>query len=160
MSFLNKLFHTNKALPKNTLSSTMSFLFGSSMAGQTMTERTAMQNTAVYACDQVLAEGLDEEAAHMESNTQFGQISLSAHKLGTLIKVSEELLNDYAFDLMTYLSDEFSRRLGNAEEKAYLKLDNTVEDDLITKLIGSATATVENVLRQPLSAFDPLPDDI
>ena len=47
-----------------------------------------------------------------------------------------------------------------AEAKAYLRIDNTVEDDLITKLIGSATTTVENVLRQPLSAFDPLPDDI
>ena len=35
-----------------------------------------------------------------------------------------------------------------AEAKAYLRVDNTVEDDLITKLIGSATATVENVLRQ------------
>ena len=47
-----------------------------------------------------------------------------------------------------------------AETKAYLRVDNIVEDDLITKLIGSATATVENVLRQPLSAFDPLPDNI
>ena len=46
------------------------------------------------------------------------------------------------------------------EEKTYLRVDGTIEDDLITKLIGSATATVENVLRQPLSAFDPLPDDI
>lgn len=47
-----------------------------------------------------------------------------------------------------------------AEAKTYLRVDGTIEDDLITKLIGSATATVENVLRQPLSAFDPLPDDI
>ena len=47
-----------------------------------------------------------------------------------------------------------------AETKACLRVDNTVEDDLITKLIGSATATVENVLRQPLSAFGPLPDNI
>ena len=46
------------------------------------------------------------------------------------------------------------------ETKAYLRVDNTVEDDLITKLIGSETATVENVLRQPLSAFDHIPDDI
>lgn len=63
---------------------------------------------------------LDEEAAYTESNTQFSQISLAAHKLGTLIKVSEELLNDSAFDLMTYLSGEFGRRLGNAEEQAFL----------------------------------------
>lgn len=46
------------------------------------------------------------------------------------------------------------------EAKAYLRVDNTVEDDLITKLIGSATATIENVLRQPISSFNPLPDDI
>lgn len=47
-----------------------------------------------------------------------------------------------------------------AEAKTYLRVDGTIEDDLITKLIGSATATVENVLRQPLSAFAPHPDDI
>ena len=46
------------------------------------------------------------------------------------------------------------------EAKTYLRIDNKVEDDLVTKLVGSATATVENVLRQPLSTFDPLPDDI
>lgn len=63
---------------------------------------------------------LEEEAAYTESNTQFSQVSLGAHKLGTLIKVSEELLNDSAFDLMAYLSDEFGRRLGNAEEQAFL----------------------------------------
>lgn len=63
---------------------------------------------------------LDEEAAYTESNTRFSQVSLAAHKLGTLIKVSEELLNDSAFDLMAYLSDEFGRRLGNAEEQAFL----------------------------------------
>lgn len=47
-----------------------------------------------------------------------------------------------------------------AEAKTYLRVDSTTEDNLITRLIGSATTTVENVLRQPLSAFDPLPDDI
>lgn len=46
------------------------------------------------------------------------------------------------------------------EAKTYLRIDNKVEDDLVTKLVGSATATVENVLRQPLSTFDPLPDEV
>lgn len=66
------------------------------------------------------ASWMEEEAAYTESNTQFSQVSLGAHKLGTLIKVSEELLNDFAFDLMGYLSEEFGRRLGDAEEKAFL----------------------------------------
>lgn len=41
------------------------------------------------------------------------------------IKVSEELLNDSAFYLMSYLSDEFGRRLGNAEEQAFLTDNGT-----------------------------------
>ncbi|WP_172794204.1 phage portal protein [Lactobacillus acetotolerans] len=72
MNFLNKLFHTNKASPKDTLSSTMSFLFGSSIAGQSVTERTAMQNTAVYACVRVLAEGLAELPLHLYQYTNDG----------------------------------------------------------------------------------------
>jgi phage portal protein BeeE len=72
MSLFNKLFHTNKASPKNTLSSTMSFFFGSSMAGQNVTERTAMQNTAVYACVRVLAEGLAELPLHIYQYTSDG----------------------------------------------------------------------------------------
>lgn len=66
------------------------------------------------------ASWMEEEAAYTEFNTQFSQVSLGAHKLGTLIKVSEELLNDSAFNLMGYLSEEFGRRLGDAEEKAFL----------------------------------------
>ena len=35
------------------------------------------------------ASWLDEEAAYTESNSSFGQVTLGAHKLGTLIKVSD-----------------------------------------------------------------------
>lgn len=62
----------------------------------------------------------DEEAEYTESSTTFSQVSLGAHKLGTLIKVSEELLNDSAFDLESYIAQEFARRIGNAEEEAFL----------------------------------------
>ncbi|MCL8204183.1 phage major capsid protein [Ligilactobacillus agilis] len=68
---------------------------------------------------------LDEEAAYTESNSTFSQVTLSAHKLGTLIKVSEELLNDSAFDLTNYISSEFARRLGDAEEEAFLTGNGT-----------------------------------
>ena len=42
------------------------------MAGQTVTERTAMQNTAVYACVRVLAEGLAELPLHVYQFTDDG----------------------------------------------------------------------------------------
>lgn len=63
---------------------------------------------------------LDEGAPYSESDEAFSQVSLSAFKLGTFLKISEELLNDSAFDVETYLAGEFARRIGAAEEEAFL----------------------------------------
>ena len=62
----------------------------------------------------------DEEAAYTESDDSFGVITLGAHKLTSIIKVSEELLNDSAFDLEQYISKEFVRRMAVAEENAFI----------------------------------------
>lgn len=59
-----------------------------------------------------------EEAAYTESDAAFGQVVLGAHKLGTIIKVSEELLNDSFFDVASYLATNFGKRFGLAEEAA------------------------------------------
>lgn len=66
---------------------------------------------------------MDEEGAYVESDTSFSQVLLGAHKLGTLVKVSEELLNDAAFNLPSYIAREFARRLGAKEEEAFLTGD-------------------------------------
>ena len=66
------------------------------------------------------ASWVDEEGAYKESDEAFNQISIGAHKLGTMIKVSEELLNDSIFDIQSYLAAEFARRIGNAEEEAFI----------------------------------------
>ena len=50
-------------------------------------------------------------------------IMLSAYKLGTMIKISNELLNDSAFDLATYIARRFGVRMGNAEERAFITGD-------------------------------------
>ena len=63
---------------------------------------------------------LDEGTPYAESDEAFSQVSLSAFKLGTFLKISEELLNDSAFDVETYLAGEFARRIGAAEEEAFL----------------------------------------
>lgn len=63
---------------------------------------------------------IDENGAYTESDESFGQVQLDAHKVGTIIKVSEELLNDSAFDLEGYITSEFVRRIGDKEEEAFL----------------------------------------
>ena len=62
---------------------------------------------------------MDEEQQYTLSDDTFGQASLSAYKLGTAIKISEELLNDSVFDLPSYIAREFARRIGAKEEEAF-----------------------------------------
>ena len=69
------------------------------------------------------ASWIDEEGAFPESDDSFGQVSIGAYKLGTMIKVSEELLNDSVFDLPSYISREFARRIGAKEEEAFFTGD-------------------------------------
>lgn len=65
----------------------------------------------------------DEEAPYPESDDSFGQVSIGAYKLATMIKVSEELLNDSVFDVPSYIAREFARRIGAAEEEAFFTGD-------------------------------------
>ena len=66
------------------------------------------------------ASWIDEEGVIPESDDVFGQQTIDAHKVGTIIKVSEELLNDSAFDLESYFATEFARRVGDKEEEAFI----------------------------------------
>lgn len=68
---------------------------------------------------------LDEEELIPESDEVFGQTSIGAYKLGTFIKVSDELLNDNIFDLQSYISTEFARRIGSKEEDAFFSGDGS-----------------------------------
>lgn len=69
------------------------------------------------------ASWVEEEGPIPEGDDTFGQQYIGAHKVGTLIKVSEELLSDSAFDLEAYFVAEFARRIGNKEEEAFLNGD-------------------------------------
>ena len=71
------------------------------------------------------ASWIDEEGAYPESDDSFGQVSIGAYKLGTMIKVSEELLNDSVFNLESYISREFARRIGAKEEESFFTGDGT-----------------------------------
>ncbi len=69
IQILSKLFKS-RAEPKNSLfNSTYSFLFGSTISGKTVNERTAMQTTAVYACVRILAETIASLPLHTYIHT-------------------------------------------------------------------------------------------
>lgn len=84
------------------------------------------------------ASWIDEEGAIPESDDIFGQVSIGAYKLGTMIKVSEELLNDSVFNLENYIAREFARRIGNKEEDAFFTGDGSGKPTGILAATGGA----------------------
>lgn len=86
------------------------------------------------------ASWIDEEGAYTESDDSFGQVSIGAYKVGTMIKVSEELLNDSVFDLESYIAKEFARRIGAKEEEAFFTGDGSGKPlDILAATGGAET---------------------
>ena len=71
------------------------------------------------------ASWVDEEATIPDSDDVFGQISIGAHKVATMIKMSDELLQDSVFNIESYIASEFARRIGAAEEEAFITGNGT-----------------------------------
>ena len=88
------------------------------------------------------ASWVDEEGTIPDSDDAFNQVSIGAYKLGTLIKVSNELLNDFVFNLESYISKEFARRIGSKEEDAFFNGNGTGKPVGIFNATGGAEVGV------------------
>lgn len=95
---------------------------------------------------------LDEGKPYTESDETFTQITLSAFKLGTFLKISEELLNDAAFNVEQYLAAEFARRIGAAEEEAFLVGDGAGKPTGIFAATGGGEKAVTTAKASDISA--------
>lgn len=103
------------------------------------------------------ASWMDEEAAYAESDDAFGQVSIGSFKLGTMIKVSEELLRDSRFDLPSHIAKEFARRIGAAEEEAFLTGNGTGRPTGLLNTTGGAETGVTAALATEIT-FDEVMD--
>ena len=61
-----------------------------------------------------------EEGAIPEQSSSFDQLQLGAYKLATMVRVTDELLEDSAFDIEDFIAKAFGERLADAEEEAFL----------------------------------------
>lgn len=86
--------------------------------GSTIT--TSGQHKINIAATKPTAAWIEEGAALTFGDATFSQILLDAHKLHVAVKVTEELLYDNAFNLESYIIDQFGKALANAEEDAFL----------------------------------------
>ncbi len=81
---------------------------------------------------------MDENEQYSLSDDTFGQTSIGSYKVGTAIKVSDELLNDSVFDLPSYIAREFARRIGAKEEEAFFVGDGVGKPTGIFNATGGA----------------------
>lgn len=98
------------------------------------------------------ASWVDEEGTISDSDDAFNQVSIGAYKLGTLIKVSNELLNDSAFNLESYISKEFGRRIGSKEEEAFFTGNGTGKPIGIFNTTGGAEVGVTTASSTAITA--------
>ena len=98
------------------------------------------------------ASWIDEEGSISDSDEAFGQITIGAHKLGTKIKVSNELLNDSVFNLESYIAAEFGRRLGAKEEEAFFIGDGSGKPTGIFNSTGGAQIGVTAASKTEVTA--------
>ena len=84
--------------------------------------RTSSGTRKIPVADDTLeASWIDEGEKIPEGDTQFQQATLGAYKMGKMIRVSNELLNDSAFDIAAYIADRFGKAMGRAEERAFIR---------------------------------------
>ena len=95
---------------------------------------------------------LDEGKPYTESDETFSQVTLSAFKLGTFLKISEELLGDSVFDVEAYLAAEFARRIGAAEEEAFLVGDGKGKPTGIFDATGGGISDVTTAKAADITA--------
>lgn len=123
----------------------------------TLTEENIMRSLATtittsgehkinIAATKPTAAWIEEGGALTFGDATFSQILLDAHKLHVAIKVTEELLYDNAFNLESYILDQFGRALANAEEDAFLNGDGQ------GKPLGLFAATGGGTIAQTLTA--------
>ncbi len=89
------------------------------------------------------ASWIEEGGALVFSDATFAQKTLDAHKLHVAIKVTEELLYDNAFNLESYIINQFGKAIGNAEEDAFLNGDGTGKPAGIFDTVKGGTFAVE-----------------
>ena len=91
------------------------------------------------------AEWIPEEGEIPIVAAEFDEVKLGAHKVATSIRVSDELLEDSVFDLEEFIIKEFAKRIGEAEEEAFIHGDgiakplgiiHQLEREVITEKAG------------------------
>lgn len=91
-------------------------------------------------------EWIEEKGKYKEVDLKFEQIEIAAHKIGGIIKISEELLEDSAINIESYILDKMVEGLKITQEKAFISGDGDKKPKgLTTYDIGLTLAAADKI---------------
>jgi HK97 family phage major capsid protein len=100
------------------------------------------------------AQWTTEGGAYNETEDVFGNVTLTPYKMTRIVRASEELLQDEAFDFESYLAMTFGRAFGILEETAFVNGSGSAQPTgVIRSSTTGATAAATNAI-----TFDELYD--
>jgi HK97 family phage major capsid protein len=95
-----------------------------------------------------------EKGTYGETDAKFGQISISAFKLGGILKISNELLQDSGIDIESYILRKAVQGIGYNEEDAFINGNGTGKPTgVINATVGLTTASASAVAADEIIDF-------
>lgn len=85
---------------------------------------------------------IDEEGSYSTNDPAYNNLVLSAYKLGGIIKVSEELVQDDAYNLAAHLRMDAIEEFADKEEDAFIDGNNTLKPEGIFQVTSIAGVSV------------------
>lgn len=98
------------------------------------------------------ASWIGENGSYPKVDDSFDVKMLGSNKLGKIIPVSEELLNDSDFDLVGIINRSFARSFAEAEESAFVIGDGSDKPTgfLVDAIVGVTTASASAIIADEL----------
>lgn len=82
-----------------------------------------------------------EDEAYPEQTDKFREIAFGSYKIGSFTKIKHAFVVDNNFDVKDYLSGEFSRRFGKAEEELLIQGNGITEPEGLLSVAKTGATT-------------------
>ena len=91
------------------------------------------------------AEWISEHAAYPDADDAFGRVLLKPEKVGRMLRISDELLEDSSFNISSYIAKSLGKSIAMAEEKAFLTGNGGGEPGGIIGSSGAASGGIVQI---------------
>ena len=101
----------------------------------------SMEKNVPYVASEGAAALIAEEGSYGDTDDAFGQVVFNAYKFGRICKISDELIADAVFNIMTHLAGSFGRSIGKSQAGYYWTGTGSSQPQGVMTAAGSGVTT-------------------